>query len=162
MIFTPAATNPYTITASPNLTLTISGVGITNFFDHYTAGGEIFNSGQTNFFDHSNAGSALILHEGFGLTLFFDRSSAGNADIETFNAGGGYIIFNDNSTAGNAFIGVTDQSILEFRGSSTAGNAFITGGASFTFTTRPLRATRSSTPQVLLASSTLPGGHSAD
>ena len=30
IIFTPAATNPYTITASPGLTLTISGVGITN------------------------------------------------------------------------------------------------------------------------------------
>ena len=28
--FTSAATNPYTITASPGLTLTISGVGITN------------------------------------------------------------------------------------------------------------------------------------
>jgi hypothetical protein len=28
--FTSAATNPYTITASPGLTLTISGVGVTN------------------------------------------------------------------------------------------------------------------------------------
>jgi hypothetical protein len=30
IMFTPAATNPYTITASPGLTLTISGVGVTN------------------------------------------------------------------------------------------------------------------------------------
>src|SRR6266550_5599944 len=30
IIFTPAATNPYAITASSGLTLTISGVGITN------------------------------------------------------------------------------------------------------------------------------------
>src|SRR5439155_24927517 len=30
IIFTPAATNPYTITASPGLSLTISGAGITN------------------------------------------------------------------------------------------------------------------------------------
>ena len=30
IIFTSAATNPYTITANPGLTLTISGVGITN------------------------------------------------------------------------------------------------------------------------------------
>src|SRR6266496_894958 len=30
IIFTPAATNPYTITASAGLTLTISGAGITN------------------------------------------------------------------------------------------------------------------------------------
>jgi hypothetical protein len=36
IIFTPAATNPYTITASPGLTLTISGVGITNNFRHRT------------------------------------------------------------------------------------------------------------------------------
>src|SRR4029450_7564438 len=30
IIFTPAATNPYTITAGPGLTLTISGVGMAN------------------------------------------------------------------------------------------------------------------------------------
>jgi hypothetical protein len=30
IVFTAAATNPYTITASPGLTLTISGAGITN------------------------------------------------------------------------------------------------------------------------------------
>src|SRR5436190_4391223 len=30
IVFTPAASNPYTLTASPGLTLTISGVGIVN------------------------------------------------------------------------------------------------------------------------------------
>jgi autotransporter-associated beta strand protein len=170
IIFTPAATSPYTITANPGFTLTISGVGITNnsgrtqtfvtaddssgnfgtvvFSKSATAGSNIsiFNEGgsinffnrssagsatiendfshdfaSTNFFDSSTAGNALIL-DFSSSTTFFDRSSAGSASIET---GNGFVIFLDNSTAGSAFIGVSDDSLLQFTNTSSAGSAFI-------------------------------------
>src|SRR4030095_2037143 len=43
--FTSAATNPYTITLSPGLTLTLSGTGITNNSGH----GQTFVVGDINF-----------------------------------------------------------------------------------------------------------------
>src|SRR5947207_8668399 len=99
--FTSAATNPYTITASPGLTLTISGAGIANnsgvtqtlmtvadasgnfgtirFTNSATAAGvSIFNEGgSTNFFHSSTAGSASIQTD-FGSTNFFNSASAGS------------------------------------------------------------------------------------
>jgi autotransporter-associated beta strand protein len=170
IIFTPAATSPYTITANPGFTLTISGVGITNnsgrtqtfvtaddssgnfgtivFSKSATVGTDvsIFNEGgSTNFFNRSSAGSAFIENDfshGFAntnffgrstagnalildsssSTTFFDRSSAGSASIETSN---GFVAFVDNSNAGSAFIGVSDDSSLQFGNNSTAGSAFI-------------------------------------
>jgi hypothetical protein len=103
--FTSAATNPYTITASPGLTLTISGVGVTNnsgitqnfviasdpsgfnpgtllFSNSATAGSNvsIFNNGCTiNFFNRSTAGNATIINDSGSLGMnFFNRSTAGN------------------------------------------------------------------------------------
>jgi hypothetical protein len=95
--FTSAATNPYTITASPGLTLTISGTGITNnsgttqtfvtgvdasrnsgmivFSNSATAGSNVFirnDGGSTNFFNNSTAGGAGISNEGGGATNFFN------------------------------------------------------------------------------------------
>ena len=105
--FTSAATNSYTITASPGLTLTISGAGIANnsgvieyqtlisgnfgtirFTNSATAGSNvsIFNEGgSTNFSNSSTAGSAFLDNFG-GPTNFFNSSSAGSAQIE--NDGG--------------------------------------------------------------------------
>src|SRR6266481_9408877 len=57
--FTAAATNPYTITASPGLTLTISGVGITNNSgktqNFVTATDGFGNVGKIVFSNHATA-----------------------------------------------------------------------------------------------------------
>src|SRR5262245_47669568 len=94
--FTSAATNPYTITASLGLTLTISGVGITNnsgmtqnfvtvaggeirFTNNATSGSNVSISNQggtTNFFDHSTGGAT---NEAGGTTNFFNSSFTDNA-----------------------------------------------------------------------------------
>jgi autotransporter-associated beta strand protein len=150
IIFTPTATNPYTITASPGLTLTISGVGITNnsgitqnfyvatdgggnggtivFSNSATVGSNIFilNDGYMQFLNRSSAGDLSVFNESASM-IFLDSSSAGSADIETDN---GFVLFADNSTAGSAYIGVTDNSLLQFIDSSSAGNAFL-GSAGF-------------------------------
>jgi len=150
--FTSAATNPYTITASPGLTLTISGVGITNnsgrtqnfvtlddasgnvgtivFSHHATAGSNVSISnegGSTNFLNRSTAGSAGFSNVDGGTINFFNRSTAGNATIrdEVPNVdNGGTINFFDRSTAGNATIR-DDFGIINFFNRSTAGNATI-------------------------------------
>ena len=149
--FTAAATNPYTITANPGLTLTISGIGITNnsgitqdvhipvdashnggtiaFSNSATAGSNvsIFNDGGTiNFLNTSTAGSATIRNLSDGgttspTTNFFNRSTAGNSTIAN---GGGAFFFADNSTAGNSTI-ANDGGAFFFADNSTAGNSTI-------------------------------------
>jgi autotransporter-associated beta strand protein len=151
--FTAAATNPYTITANPGLTLTISGMGITNnsgitqdvhipvdasnnggtiaFSNSATAGSNvsIFNDGGTiNFLNTSTAGSATIANfgtfPGNPTTNFFNRSSAGNSTIYTTS--GGSVLFANNSTAGSAeFILIYRFSLLQFANNSTAANSTI-------------------------------------
>jgi hypothetical protein len=68
IIFTPAATNPYTITASPGLTLTISGVGITNNSgvrqNFVTAVDGAGNRGQIVFTNSATAGTSSIVNTG--------------------------------------------------------------------------------------------------
>jgi hypothetical protein len=131
IIFTPAATNPYNITASPGFTLTISGSGITNnsgrtqflravdddagnigtiVFSHSaTAGGSnvsISNEGgSVNFFNSSTAGAA-VFDNAFGFSQsgsinFFNHSTAGSSTIFNDDAA---TIFHDQSTAGSATI----------------------------------------------------------
>src|SRR6267378_4208555 len=92
IIFTQAATNPYTITASPGLTLTLSGVGITNdsgttqnFVTGVDAAG---NRGQIVLTNNASAGSATITNNG----------GAG------FGAAGSFTSFHGSSTAGSATI----------------------------------------------------------
>src|SRR5262249_23033599 len=87
IIFTPEATNPYTITVSPGLTLTLSGAGITN----NSGRGHIFVVGDLNF------GGAQV--------RFRNSASAGNAVIDTFD--GSSINFFNRSTAGSAHIDTT-------------------------------------------------------
>ena len=150
--FTSAATNPYTITAGLGLTLTISGVGITNnsgatqnfvtafdasggagtivFSNSATAGSNvsIFNgNGTINFLNTSTAGSATIGNFSDGTTFcttnFFNRSTAGNSTIANES---GSVLFANNSTAGSAFIDLDTISILQFANNSTAANSTIT------------------------------------
>jgi hypothetical protein len=150
IIFTPAATNPYGITAGPGLTLTISGVGITNnsgmtqnfvtaddvsgnfgtiaFSKSATAGSNIFifnEGGSINFFNRSSAGSASIENDysyDYANINFFDSSTAGSASIvDSFSS----TTFFDRSSAGSAIIFAAISSVVTFLDNSTAGNAVI-------------------------------------
>src|SRR5215475_9380657 len=96
--FTPAATTPYTITANPNLTLTLSGAGITN------------NSGTTQSFVMGVDNSGNI-----GTMAFTNSATAGNMTAITTDGAlvipppgssglGGRVQFTDSSTAGSAAI----------------------------------------------------------
>jgi hypothetical protein len=94
IIFTAAATNPYTITASPSVTLTISGAGVTN------------NSGITQNF--------VTPTDGFGNSgkIVFSNSATAGTNVAYANAraldtgnpvvGPPQMIFKNNSTAGVA------------------------------------------------------------
>jgi autotransporter-associated beta strand protein len=149
IIFTPAATNPYTITASADLTLTISGTGITNdsgltqnffsdnggaivFSNSATAGSNvsIFNVfGSTAFLNSSSAGSAFIDLDSDSFLQFANNSTAANSTITTFFSS--RVEFLDNSTAGSASIDVVDGSFLDFGGTSTAASASIFAAGGF-------------------------------
>src|SRR5262245_16029549 len=88
--FTSAATNPYAITASPGLTLTIRGVGIANNSgvtqNFVTAVDGAGNRGQIVFTNSATAGtSTMFTNNGASVggslpasTWFLDTSSAGN------------------------------------------------------------------------------------
>ena len=147
IIFTAAATNPYTITASTGFTLTISGAGISNNSgttqNFVTAAG-----GQLFFTNSANAGSSTIFTNNAGtagasagITEFFNTSSAGNATFVTtgssVNTGsftGSQTLFTDNSTAANGtFInngGASEHGLTEFHATSSAANGtFINKGS---------------------------------
>ena len=98
--FTPAATNPYIITASPGLTLTISGIGITNnsgttqnFVTAVAANGEV---GQIFFTNSATAADGTFINNGGlagvfgdgGFTRFAFGSTAANG---TFINNGGAV-----------------------------------------------------------------------
>jgi autotransporter-associated beta strand protein len=118
IIFTSAATNPYTVTASPELTLTISGVGIKN------------NSGIAQKFVTAVDGSG-----NFGRILFTTSAAAENCiftnDGSTFASRGGSTEFYDSSTAANASFtnrsgSGTGTSATIFFDTSTAANGTFT------------------------------------
>ena len=150
-----AGLNPFTITASPGFTLTISGVGITN------------NSGSTQTFvsavDEAGHGGHIVLRNsatagtstifvnnssvarfvGRGETAFYDSSSAANATFinkggAVFGSLGGQTSFHDHSTADNGVFtnegGIVFDSFgtaTVFYDHSTAAHGFFTnhGGA---------------------------------
>ena len=161
--FTPAATNPYTITASPGLTLTISGVGITNN-SGITQNINIVvdaagNTGTLAFSNHATAGSNRIhLQRGRSpstssirpllearplrisqATPF--RFIATTSFFDHSTAGNstilnetGAVFFANNSTAGSASIDLDRQSFLQFANNSTAANSTITAAFDSTVT----------------------------
>jgi autotransporter-associated beta strand protein len=132
--FTPTATNPYTITASPDVTLTLSGTGITNnsgvtqnfvtavdatgsvgkivFSNNASAGTNVgfLNNGSLSFKDTSTSGNASISNS--GLVQFFDRSTG-----EATNNDGGVTKFFDRSTGGASN---NDGGVTQFFDRSTA------------------------------------------
>ena len=156
-MFTSAATNPYFITASPELTLTISDVGIVNNSgmkqNFVTAVDETGNFGQIVFTNSATAGNSIFTNNGSvanfvqgAETDFFNTSSAANGTF--VNKGGtgvgtegGRTVFYDSSTARNANftnksgVGV-GTSVTSFYDSSTAANGIFTnegGGTGGTF-----------------------------
>jgi autotransporter-associated beta strand protein len=153
IIFTPAATNPYTImvggfnqTSRPALTLSGAGIinnsGIPQTFvvGAFEVGGEMrftnsasagnariyLTTATINFFNRSTASSASIFSEEEASVNFFNASTAGSALID-FLGGGNFVTFHDSSTAGSATVLVGFDSELRFLGHSSAGNATIMG-----------------------------------
>jgi hypothetical protein len=131
--FTAAATNPYTITASPGLTLTISGVGITNnsgtshnFVIAVDGAGNhgrivISNSaivgGSVIFI---NNGAALTAARSGGTTEFFNTSTAANASFTNnggtaFVAAGGSTLFYGTSTAAHGIFANNGGNVQRLR-----------------------------------------------
>ena len=133
IIFTSAATNPYTVIASPELTLTISGVGIKNnsgiaqkFVAAVDGSG---NFGRILFTTSATAESCIFTNDGAtvasggGSTEFYDSSTAGNASFTNRNGSGSSTsatIFFDASTAANGTF--TNE------GGGTGGTPFAEGG----------------------------------
>ena len=120
IMFTRAATNPYSITVDNESTLTLSGTGITN----NSGIAQNFQTGALSllqFLNRSTAGSANIHNA--SVIFFFNTSSAGSANILNVNGVG----FFDSSSAGSANIFTDEISITQFLNTSTAGSAFIGG-----------------------------------
>jgi autotransporter-associated beta strand protein len=125
--FTSAATNPYTITASAGLVLTLSGTGITN------------NSGTTqNFVAAPSVGGANAIR-----LLFKNSATAGSGTFFTMNGGAtfggspGWTLFDDSSSAGHGtftnngptVLGTFGEGATLFNSSATASNGtFINNG----------------------------------
>jgi autotransporter-associated beta strand protein len=147
--FTSAATNPYTITARPGFTLTISGAGITNNSgttqNFVTAVDGTDNFGQISFTNSATAGISIIYtnngsatsFQHSGETLFFNTSTAANGTF--VNKGGtgtrgGLTVFHDSSTAGNANFtnsagtGVSTSATIFLDTSSAANGLFTNDG----------------------------------
>ena len=82
--FTAAGTNPYTITASARLRLTISGIGIINNSgitqNFIAAAGKNGAIGEIAFTNSASAGNVNILSDG-GSVQFSNRSTASSATI---------------------------------------------------------------------------------
>ncbi len=146
LIFSPGA-SPFTINATDFLSLTISGIGITNnsgiaqnFVAKTSSGFSLTNNataGDLTFFTlkggHGNKNSG-------GFASFSDTASAGNGTFvieppETPDANsGGLVSFGGNSSAGNGTFMVQFASRLNFNGKSSAGNGtFIVEGGSVGF-----------------------------
>jgi autotransporter-associated beta strand protein len=146
---------PYTITVAPAITLTISGVGITNDSQaeqtFESSSGPFGTAGSVlTFSGSSTAGTAVINTRGGdtndaigGTTFFDDTASAGNATFLTTGSGAlntqvGNLIFRGQSTGANATFTVAGSDFspgaggrLVFGENSSAGSAVITAtGAS--------------------------------
>lgn len=111
IVFTSAAANPYLITVTGGVTLTLSGTGITN------------NSGgpQKLVIDSDDNAESAQTH-------FTHGAAAGNATIELISGSGGpasSLQFSDTSSAGSATILDTNHSSISFFNYSTAGSATI-------------------------------------
>jgi len=146
ILFDGGVMNPYTITASPTFTMTISGVGISNISGitqiFVAAAGPVFTFGEINFKNSATAGSSTTITNA-GFTQFHDMSNAGSATINNPGAGFGatasVLDLFDSSTAGNATInnaGSTSTGlagVTNFHNASTAASATINNAGSSGF-----------------------------
>jgi len=136
IIFTSGATNPYTVTATPELTLTISGVGIKNNSGiaqkFGTAVDGSGNFGRILFTTSATAESCIFTNHGStfasrgGSTEFYDSSTAANASFTNRSGSGNgtsATIFFDTSTAADGTF--TNE------GGGTGGTPFAEGGQTF-------------------------------
>jgi autotransporter-associated beta strand protein len=138
--FTSAATNPYSITIGAGLTLTLSGVGITNnsgIIQSFIVRG-FPEGGQMHFTNSTSAGNARIFLES-GSLQFSNRSSAASASIDVSV---GEVSFFNRSSAGGATFTTTFTSevgsTINFFNLSSAGSATFTseGGSTINFFNR--------------------------
>ena len=153
-----AGLNPFTITASPGFTLTLSGAGITNNSGRaqaFVTAVDAANNGLILFGNNATAGSGTfftnsggtVINHGGGSILFQDSSSAGSAAITNSRGTilfsfGSSTVFVGASSAGSATINNNGadgfSGFTEFLNNSTAGSATITntrtgiGGGGFT------------------------------
>ena len=118
IIFTSAATNPYTVMVNSGL-LTLTGTGITNNsgIAQFLYLGDY--EGQILFTNSASAGNASITS--YGSMQFSNSATAASADIENL----GRMVFSDGATAGSANITNFSLGVMEFFDTSTAGNATI-------------------------------------
>ena len=154
IVFTSGA-SAFTITASPTLSLTISGPGLTNnsgktqgFLASVTGSG---NFGTIAFTNSATAGTlatfttsgSLVANANGGQVNFFNTSNSGSASFinngaQVAGAFGGYTQFFDTSSAGNAsFTNNTGVATVlgggggtNFHNSSTAASASFTNNGS--------------------------------
>ena len=126
IIFTPAATNSYSISVSSNRTLTLSGLGISNssVVTQSFSIGDFKAVGHIHFTNSASAGNAHFsfgdAFPGQGSTLdFSNASSAGSADIDNF---AGSVNFLHHATAGTMTY-YSDSGFLSFSGQASAGHA---------------------------------------
>lgn len=138
--FTLAATNPYSITASPELTFTISGVGITNNSgiaqEFVTAVDGSSNFGRIVFTDTATAGTAVFTNNGStfssrgGSTEFYDSSTSGNASFTNRNGTG-------TGTSATTFFNTSTAAsgIFTNEGGTSNGTPFAEGGQTIFFDT---------------------------
>ena len=159
IVFDVAASS-FTITASPSLTLTMSGTGIVNDSgttqDFITAVDQAGNRGNIFLTQSASAGSLTVFTnkggtiDGLsgGSVQFLDNATASNATFinksgSVDGAEGGTVTFFDAATAGNGTFtneggrvergfGLQESGLTEFLGSSSAGNGTFTnnGGIS--------------------------------
>jgi autotransporter-associated beta strand protein len=133
--FTSAATNPYTVGVNPGITLTLSGVGITNnsgITQSFFLSGSDEPGRSMQFSNRSSAGSATIFADTFSSIDFFNRSTAGSATVNWTGIGASVQFFNT-STAGNLLLGTDGVGVgnsITFHDHSTAGSATLTPGDS--------------------------------
>jgi hypothetical protein len=149
IIFTPAATNPYFIIVNPDITLTLSGTGVTNnsgITQHFFlssgdfAGGMRFTHSATaadarivmgqatiiTFLNRSSAGSSTISSAEIDTSVnFFNSSTAANTHMDFTGGVFNSVTFHDHSTAGGATLELGENGSVTFFDHSSAGNATI-------------------------------------
>ena len=181
IIFTPAATNAYTITVNLDITLTLSGTGIMNnsgvtqnfmvgsglsegtqmrFTNSTSAGNATImagdNGAQIDFFNRSTAASATFFIGNSNSINFFNTSTAGSSLIDNANSIGARMNFADNSTAGSATLNPRGHWLYKFSPGTLAQpqrRSSAAKAAGLILAISPLQAARRSLVLEVLASS---------